>query len=180
MKKPLVIIFIVIMLVMLNAMSCRTGGDIDKPPVSSEGAPDDIVTVPGGGPTYRANVHQAGEENPWPPVEIAEIYLGSGTDEAHVYYRDLIETRAGETRNNVIKVIIPGRQINDLNIYTTGVPPGITITDGTRWTGPGSIAQVLEIEISPAAAPGKYELEISLEIDNRDYGTIPCMLKVIE
>jgi hypothetical protein len=180
MKKPLVIIFIVIMLVMLNAVSCRTGGGTDITPVPSGEAPDDIVTVPGGGPTYRANVHQAGEENPWPPIEIAEIYLGSGSDEAHVYYRDHIETRAGETRNNVIKAIIPGTQINSVNVSTAGVTPGITITEGTRWIGPGSIAVVLEIEISPEISPAKYELEISLKIDNRDYGTIPCLLEVVE
>ncbi|MDD4986768.1 MAG: hypothetical protein PHQ43_13530, partial [Dehalococcoidales bacterium] len=84
-------------------------------------APDDIMPAPGMGPAYRANIHQQGVENPWPSIEVSEAYLGGGADEAHIYYRSSIETAAVETRNNVIKVIIPGKEVNSLTLYADNV-----------------------------------------------------------
>jgi len=141
-------------------------------------APDDIMPVPGGGPAYRANVHQEGEENPWPSIEVAEVFLGSGPDEARISYRSYIETAAGETRNNVIKAIIPGKEVNSLTLYADDVPQGITLAVGSEWSGPSARASVLVIEIALDVAPGEYPLEIGLEINSKDYGTIPCKIEV--
>ena len=80
-------------------------------PATGEEAPDDIMPVPGGGLAYRANVRQQGVENPWPPIEVTDVVLGSGSNEAHIAYRDYIETQAGETRNNVIKIVQPNKTL---------------------------------------------------------------------
>ncbi|MFP3880563.1 MAG: hypothetical protein ACLFVA_06380 [Dehalococcoidia bacterium] len=143
-------------------------------------AADDIVPVPGGGPAYRGNVHQEGQENPWSPIEVSETYLGSGADEAHVYYRSHIETAPGETRNNVIKAIVPGKEVSSLRLYANDIPQGITLTDGMQWSGPSARASVLVIEIAPDVAPGQYPLETGLEINGKDYGTVECTIEVIE
>ena len=65
-----------------------------------EGAPDDIVFTPSG-LAYRANVHAAGKKNPWPDIESKKVVLGEGLETARVSYRDCIEIKAGETRNNL-------------------------------------------------------------------------------
>jgi len=142
-------------------------------------APDDIMPVPGGGPAYRANVHQQGVEDTWPSIEVSEAYLGRGADEAHIYYRSHIGTAAGETRNNVVKVIMPDKEVNSLILYADVVPQGITLTDGMQWSGPGARASVLVIEIAPDVAPGEYPLEIGLVINGKDYGTVKCTINVI-
>jgi len=93
---------------LLPVTACQTDeGETHTPiPVKDMGilwaeqeAPDDIMPAPGLGPAYRANIHQQGVENPWPPIEVSEAFLGSGSNEAHIYYRNRIETAAGETRN---------------------------------------------------------------------------------
>jgi len=120
MKRAFSLIALTLLLTLVMFPACRSGVNGEHTPVpvkevfpslTGPQAPDDIMPVPGGGPAYIANVHQQGEENPWPPIEIVEVSLGSGSNEAHVYYRNDIETRAGETRNNVIKVIIPGKEV---------------------------------------------------------------------
>lgn len=146
---------------------------------TEQGAGDDIVIVPGGGPAYRANVHEEGSEITFAAIEIAETYLGTGEDEAHIYYRNYIETAPGETRNNIIKVITPDKEISSFLLYADNIPDGITITDGTRWSGPRSAACVLVIETDRDIVSGKYPLEIGLIINNQDYGTVTCTVSVI-
>jgi len=143
-------------------------------------APDALAPVPTMAPTYRANVHQTGVENPWPPIEISEAYLDSGTDEAHIYYRSHIETAAGETRNNIIRATLSENDIRSMSLYANDVPAGIKLTIGSEWSGPLSTSRalLLVIEISPNIAIGRYPLEIGLEINDKDYGTIPCTIKV--
>jgi len=184
--KKLVLVLATIMLLLL-APACEEGETHTPIPVEDMGilmaeqeAPDDIMPAPGLGPAYRANVHQQGEVNPWPPIEVSEAYLGSGSNEAHVYYREYIETRAGETRHNIIRAIIPGKQVDSLTLYADDVPQSITLTDGMQWSGlsPSARASVLIIEIAQDVVPGEYPLEIGLEIDGKDYGTITCTIEV--
>ncbi len=179
----------VILILLLAATACNTGGS-NTPhlpiPVKDMGilqaeqeAPDDIMPAPGMGPAYRANLHQAGVKNPWPPIEISEAYLGRGATEAHIYYRSHIETTAGQARNNVIKAIIPNRDVGRLSLYADNIPDGFTLTDGMQWGGPNQRASVLVIEIAPDVALGEYPLEIGLEINGKDYGTMGCTVDVI-
>jgi len=118
--------------------------------------PDDIVSTPGG-PQYRANVHQQGVENPWPPIETKEEFLA---------------------RNNIIRVVTPGRDIRSLNLYASNIPNVIEVKRGMEWHGSHSIAQVLIMEISQDVQPGQYTLEIGVEIDGKNYGKVPCIIKV--
>lgn len=145
-----------------------------------EEAPDDIVGTPGG-MAYRANVHQQGVENPWPPIETTEVGLGSGSKAVYIRYRDYIKTEAGETRNNIFNVRREGGfWEGSLNLYATSIPSSVTLAQSVVGGIPGTLAAVLTIEISPDAAPGQYTLEIGLEISGKDYGTVPCIIKVIE
>jgi len=169
--------------------ACQTGEDEthmpltieELPPPTGEEAPDDIVPTPGGY-AYRANVHQQGVENPWPPIESAKIVLGSGSDALDISYRDYIETEAGETRNNIIHVGKEGGLFNSqLTLYSVAVPAGIGLTDGGRGVGlPGATGAVLVIEVDPDVTPGQYAFEIGIELDGKDYGTISCAVEVIE
>ncbi len=187
--KKLAFVFVAIMLIgLLPVTACQTDETETHTPVpvkdidilQGEGeAPDDIIPAPGMGPAYRANFHQQGIENPWPSIEVSEVYLGSGADEAHIYYRSHIETAAGETRNNVIKVIIPGKEVSSLSLYVDNVPQGITLTDGMQWSGPSARASVLVIEIAPDVTPGTYPLTIGLVINGKDCGTVTCTVSLI-
>jgi len=145
-------------------------------------APDDIVPAPGMGPAYRANVHQQGVENPWPPVNTTRVTITSSfeVDTVYIRYRDYIETEAGESRNNAIFISMGNRAVGNLNLYTVNLPASIEVTEGMRWHGPGPVSSVLVIEISPDVQPGQYNFGIGIEIDGKDYGTIPCKIKVLE
>lgn len=138
--------------------------------------PDDIVPTPGG-PQYRANVHQEGVENPWPPIQTEEGVLA---DTVHVTYRANIETKVGEARNNIVYVRIPGKDIRSINLEAINTPAGIEVKRGIKWHDPRTIAQVLVIEISQDVEPGQYTFEIGVEIDAKDYGTIPCIIEVVK
>lgn len=182
------LVFITVLVAALLAVTaCQLGGGETHPPIPAkdllpavgEEAPDDIIGTPFG-PAYRANHHQEGVENPWPPIESTEVVLGSGSKVVHISYRDYIETKAGEAGKNILFIRIPDRDIKSLNLYASDIPTGIEVTEGMRWYGPGPIAPVLVIEVSQDMKPGQYTFEIGLEINGKDYGTIPCTIKVLE
>lgn len=154
--------------------------DRDEPPYPSvrpgPERPDDIVPTPGG-PGYVANVHQEGVENPWPPIQTKEEVLN---DNVHVIYRAYIETEAGEGRNNIVYVITSDKDARSLNLHTSNVPTGIEVKHGIKWLEPRTIAQVLVIEVSQDVQPNQYSFEIGVQIDGKDYGTVPCTIKVLD
>ncbi len=186
MKK---LVFIPVLAVLLLASACQINGNTHTtpipttsvPPVTGEEAPDDIVTPPGG-PAYRANVHQEGVENPWPPIESSEVVLGDNDDALNLTYRNYIETKAGQTRNNILYIRTPGRDIQSLNLYAGDIPTGIEVAERMRWHGgsPGMVVPVLLIEVSQDVEPGEYTFEIGVEINGKDYSTVPCTIKIIE
>jgi hypothetical protein len=154
-------------------------GEWLPPAVGAEEAPDDIVPVPGG-IAYRANVHHQGEENPWPPIETTSTTLSHWFNEINVQYRDHIETRAGETRNNIFRVSREsGFHDGSFDLYATTVPPGITLTQLTGGGIPGTLLAVLVIKISPDVTPGQHNFEIGLEVNGWNYGTAPCTIEVV-
>ena len=189
MKKLLSIFAIALVGILLTVTACGPGQSEAHTPIpvkdmgilwAEQEAPDDIIPPPGGGPAYRADIHQQGVENPWSLIEITKVFLGSGSNEAHVTYREYIETKAGETRNNVIKVIIPDKKVRSLSLYANDIPTGITLTDGMQWRGLSARASVLVIEIAKDVMTGEYTFEIGVEINGNDYGTIPCTIKVVQ
>ena len=173
---------------MLILTACNSGNGKPLTPIptkelypspAGEEAYDDIVPAPGAGPIYRANFN-LGEDNPWPQIEVTDVFLDSGSNETRVIYRDYIETKTGETRKNIIKVIIPNKNAHSLNLYANDIPTGITLNVGMQWSGPGTKGSVLVIEIAEDVATTEYTIEIGLEINDEDYGTIPCTIKVID
>ncbi len=189
MKKLVYILAVIMLIGLLPIAACQTGGGETRTPIlvkdmghllAEEPAPDDILPAPGGS-LYRANIQQEGVENLWLPIEGAEIVVGSGSNAANIVYRDYIETKAGEARNNVIQVKIPSKEVKSLSLYTVAIPYGISLTVDSIWSGiPGTQEAVLVIEIAPDVSPGEYPLEIGLVINGKDYGTLICTIRVIE
>lgn len=185
----MLVILVAIMLtfILLAVNACQSGnGDNHIPihtgsltPPTGLEAPDDIVPTPGGS-AYRANVHQVGEPDKWPPIQSANVTLDSGSDALNVNYRNYIETKAGETRNNIIFLWKEGGLFDKkLELYSVDVGDGIGLTNGGGGGRPGILLNVLVIEISPEVAVGQYTFQIGIEIDGKDYGTIPCTVNVI-
>lgn len=158
------------------------------PPGTPGAANDDIVSAPGGF-TYRAGIHQEGQPD-WPPVPQSEITLATPSSTIDIQYREYIETKAGETRNNII--FLNGRSAPDIsdplqiNYVAVGLPDGISIQkDQQMYGGIGgqdkkSARVVLKIFIASQVKPGEYPFSIHLEYDGKEIGSIPCTVKVLE
>ena len=132
--------------------------------------------------TYRANVQEAGKENPWPPIKVTEVTLHSGPDQVNVSYRDRIETAPGITRHNLFYIRgAEGPLDRTLSVlYSVGLPLGLEIFGDITGGLPGSIVAVLAIDVPAGMTSGQYSFEIGFEIDGRDYGTVPCAIKVTD
>lgn len=194
MKIPVVILSIVITLCTILLISCQpdTGDEyqpvIEKEMTQSPGvaeAADDIMPSPGMGPQYRGNLHLAGEQNPWTEIKTEEAALTNGRNTATIVYRKEIETRAGERRNNIIKVNLSSSDISfsdspDLKLYSTGVPTGIELTIGMHWTGPRMAASVLAIDTPVYMPAGVYKFKIGLSINGSFWGAVPCIVNIID
>jgi len=180
------IITAVLLLPLLSA--CQSDNVVTPTPLpsgslpSSTGteAPDDLINTPGG-TGYRAGFQLEREEHHWPPIEIATVVLGTGSDILNIRYRAYIESKAGETRNNIISVTKDGGLVGSrLVLYTNTAPDGmkLTILNGNGlW---GSLAAVLAIEISLEVSPGQYVFRIGIKVDGKDFGTLPCTINIIK
>ncbi len=158
-------------------VSLASGCSSHPPPAKDNGNPDDIVTAPGG-PVYKANVQQKGVANPWLPIRTKELILG---DNISVTYRADIETKAGQTRNIIVYFRTPGQNITDIQLDASNIPVGMQITSGMLWNGPpGTIAQVLQVEVSKDMKPGQYSLEIDVNLNGIDYGRIPGTVTIMQ
>jgi hypothetical protein len=139
-------------------------------------APDDIVHTPGGD-AYRANVHQEGVPDKWPPIQS----VMETRDSLIIQYRKYVETKAGETRKNIIAVYGGEALIDgELTLYSSVVPERIRLTDvgGGGW--PGMLLTVLAIEISPDITPDQYAFMLGIEVNDEDYGTLACTINIVE
>lgn len=144
------------------------------PPPTIE-ASDDIVFTPGGY-AYRTNVHEQGVVNPWLSVHIDNVAL----DGLSIYYRAAIETKAGETRSNIIEIYDEdGIFDTELTLYSLDVPDGIMLIDAGNGSRPGMLQKVLAIEISTAVSPDQYSFKIGIKLNDKDYGTILCTINVV-
>jgi hypothetical protein len=177
MKKSLLLL-IIIALMLTPLIACKV----------AEGEADDIIPAPGLGPQYRANVHEQGVKNPWPPIDSAEVTVGEPPDIAKITYRDYIETEAGQTRNNLFTIYLPNAAPTDTTYIETvlqavDVPSGINVTqDDWEWHGADPARHsktALIIEIAPQLGPGDYVFDFNVNINTKDHGTIPCTIHVI-
>jgi hypothetical protein len=144
-------------------------------------SPDDIFPTPGGD-AYAANVFQQGVANPWPPVEITMTSLAKGTDLLLIGYRKNISTKAGQTRNNIIQVSKSSSFLvsGNLSLYSLTLPQGIELGIGGGAGRPGLLSKILSMKILPDVASGNYTIQIGIELDSVDYGTLPCTINVIQ
>jgi hypothetical protein len=159
-----------------------------EPPGTPGAANDDIVTPPGGW-TYRANVHVQGQPD-WPPVHESVTALSTLSGSISIRYRDYIETKAGEIRNNIIFLDARNApEITDalqISYRPEGLPAGITVErDRQMYGGIGGEGRkgsrvTLKINIAPQIKPGEYPFAIQLEYEGKDFGNLPCTIKVIE
>jgi hypothetical protein len=210
MKKLVVFSIILFVAMLMLSVSCAKvpASNSTQPPVSpappantpetpppglvppgTPGAANDDIVYPPGGFTYRSNVHQQGQPD-WPPVPQNEITLATTSSTIDIQYREYIETKAGETRNNII--FLNGRSAPDIsdplqiNYVAVGLPDGISIQkDQKMYGGIGgqdkkSARVVLKIFIASQVKPGEYPFSIHLEYDGKEIGSIPCTVKVLE
>jgi hypothetical protein len=153
-------------------------------PSSGSDAADNIVHTPGGD-TYRANVHEQGVPDKWPEIETVETRITSDSDVVLVRYRKDITTKAGEIRNNLLNVRKEDEHFDNagfeaIKLYTIGAPESIRFRQYPGGGLPGTIATVLVIEIPANIKSGQYNFLIGIEIESKDYGTLPCTIEVTE
>ncbi len=160
----------------------------EGPPGTLGLANDDIVTPPGGF-GYRANVHQAGQPD-WPPVQQTEVQLWVSPDLLFLTYRDQIETKAGETRNNIFYLDVAHSQNKPdplkASYEVKNLPQGFSVVSGQQMYG-GIGGQnklssriVMKITIAAEVIPGEYPFEFKVVVDGVDFGNIPCTVKVMK
>ena len=151
-------------------------------------ANDDIVTPPGGY-TYRAKVHELGKPG-WPPVLEVEKTINALGGNIRCQYREYIETKAGEIRNNILYLF--GDEAPDLadpldiEYYVGGLSGGISIMLGSKNYGGAaghniqSIKAVFQIDIASQVGMGEYTFFIILVYKGEEITTLPCTVSVIE
>jgi hypothetical protein len=187
----LIALLLVVLSVALSGCTSYTPipEDYPMPVEGAEEVYDDVIATPGG-LAYRANVRHIGEENPWPYVNTVRVEFNS----VWLRYRDYIETEAGETRSNIFIMgreggfwgngstlkRWAGRSPIWLELSAVSIPPGIELSQMKSGGSPGTLETVLVIEIAPDVTPGYYSLEIALEVKGRHYGTVPCIIEVVE
>jgi len=151
-----------------------------SPVITTESA-DDLVPIPAGFVEYRAQV----EPNQFGKVETAVITFGAGANAFHVNYRDYIETRPGETRNNAFYIWQQNNQgarqkICNVVLSSDDIPAGITVNMNSGYYDNFGVEwiQIMQISTFSNTQPFTYTFNIGIKIDGKDCGTIPCTLKV--
>ncbi len=153
------------------------------------GAANDDIVFPPGGFTYRANVHAQGQPSGWPPVAQTEVTLRRLIQTADITYRSYIETRAGETRNNIFYLEVggyPGLDPLKVDYKAVNLPEGISVVRGEEMYG-GIGGQnrkasrvVMQIYIAEGVVSSEYTFAFQVVIDGINFGSIPCTVKVLE
>ena len=151
-------------------------------------ASDDIVTPPGGY-TYRAKVHEM-DKPEWPPVPEVEIATDALGGTIRYLYREYIETRAGEIRNNIIYLFGDDApdltEPLDIEYFVEDLPAGIGIILGSHWYGGAaghnrqSSKAVFQIDIASQVKPGEYTFNFILMYEGEEIVRLPCTIDVIE
>jgi hypothetical protein len=142
---------------------------------------DDLFFTPGG-VAYYGNVQQQGTTNPFPPVESGSYDLKKDGRTVHVDCRFAMETLAGQTRNNIVRVT--GLEFpplsHSLYFYVVSPPNSFVFTRiGEGELGlPGAATSVLTVEAPGGTKPGIYSFEIGIVVDGVDYGAVPCVVRV--
>lgn len=167
-------------IISLSIVSCDAPTPVpttNLPLTAAAQAADDIVDTPGG-MAYRANVQQQGVQDTWAPVATVTKEISGVT----IRYRASIETKAGESRNNIIHVALPTDRTgkdNTLDFYSNGLPEGISVAVARNFSSPSSLEAGFVFTIAPTVTHGNYSFEIGIKLNRMDLGTVPCVITVI-
>lgn len=148
----------------------------------------DSVLLLASSPSYVGNTSS---QNPkgYEPVKITQETLVYEDTQAHISYRQIIESPNNENRYNILTLFLTGKNINAdspqnnvvvISIYTVSVPEGMVISDAIQWTGGLSSGSILQYEIPESLPAGKYKYEIGFIVNGIDFGTLPCTLIITE
>jgi hypothetical protein len=138
-------------------------------PTNASKSPDDFIFTPGGY-AYRG-----------PSIEIVEAPLLSGPEPILVEYRANITTKSGEIRHNLMRIRKQEGRFDGserIRLYAVRPPPNMRLLQDSAVGLPLTLAQVLVIEVSRIAKPGRYDFEIGVKIEGKDYGMLPCSIEV--
>ncbi len=159
----------------VNETTTTTG----TPPTTVVLASDDIVNTPAG-PAYRGKVHEQGVPNPFPPVQTTVVPL-PGPEDLRLDYRSAIETKAGQTRNNILWLYgtsISTKQGQTVVFTPENLPSGFEAPPVQTLAGGPTTKAVMQVRISSALQAGKYSFQIRTQIDGQDYGDVLCTVDV--
>ncbi|MBN1369712.1 MAG: hypothetical protein JW954_05705 [Dehalococcoidaceae bacterium] len=180
----IIVIFLCVGMIFLNSCYFKQVTPIPEStptkPLMVTQAADDIVPTPGGY-AYRGNIHQLGEEDIWPSIDTVEVAVGDN-DSAKARYRNIITTKAGQTRNNILSITAQQFTIDELTLGVINMPKdaNISVEEITRWHGPlGVVSPVLLVIIEEDVKPGTYTFDIGIAINGKDYKFIPCTIEVL-
>jgi hypothetical protein len=118
-------------------------------------------------------------------LKMTKVAIGYPNDTVTVDYRDSISTTAGATRNNLMSITHSGIDMQSMAITALMTPIGINISHfadllPTFCCNKKLGQSYFKIQVSSSIAPGEYAFEFSVKIDGREYGKIPCTVKVVE
>jgi hypothetical protein len=158
--------------------------------LTSQGAEqsDDVLNTPAGY-AYRANVHQQGTGDVWPEIIEHQVSFNSAGGVVEVTYRDQIQTIAGQTRNNIFALTMPGVTPESpsfqvpmaVDVTLKSAAAGFTVAKSQAWHGPDPgrrVQVVVKIHVASDLEPNTYPLEFGMKVNGQDYGELRCMLTV--
>jgi hypothetical protein len=170
-------------------------GEIVKKTASTIGSifdynefPDAVVPT-AGGLKYEVDVNEEKfDSRSRQHIETETISLGR---DVSVTYRPNIESMESRTRReqesrNIIHVEAPDKDLQSLKLNLKNVPADIDVYlpcpqdkyyEYQAWYGSDSADLVLLIEVYNI---GQFSFDIGIEIEGKECGTIPCIIKILE
>jgi hypothetical protein len=170
-------------------------GEIVKKTASTVGSvfdyndfPDAVVPTTGG-LKYEIDVNEEKfDSRSRQHIETGTISLGQ---DVSVTYRPNIESMESRTKReqesrNIIHVEAPGKDLQSLSLNLKNVPADIDVFlpcpqdkyyKYQAWYGSDSADLVLLIEVYNT---GQFSFDIGIEIEGKEYGSIPCTIKIVE
>lgn len=141
---------------------------------------DDPIDTPGG------VAYISGGQCPGCPVfttkvKSTSIDLG---DNVTIYYRDNIETKAGQFRINIVNIIMIFHKFDSWGNHKVDLklvnPPGDIQVKNIGVSVVGRYSIVLMIVIPPQVWPGDYKMGFLVFVDDKYCGELPCTIHVIK
>jgi len=177
MKKSVILLALAFFWTVIGVAGCKISPTTTSSSTSEQ--PDDVIATPGG-LAYRANITQQGVPNKWPPIQTVDVTLTSGSDSLQLNYRATIETKAGQTRNNIFRLYgtdILTMQGVSVVFEPVNLPSGLVANEAQTSISPTTTA-AMNIEISPQVKPGSYTIQVSVQIGGKDYGQVTSTVTV--